>query len=296
MALDAHTLRLLDTFALRTRKSFYGARQGTHRSHRRGHGVEFAEYRSYELGDNPRYIDWNLYARSDKIYVKRYLEEETVSVFLVLDGSRSLTHPALQLKWHAATHLATCASYVALASHDPVTVSVLGGQQSPQFWGARSFGPLGAFLDTQGDRLIQSAPQTLDIVEATRIAATRVRFPGICVVISDFLYPLEDVVSMLSPFRARNMEIHAIQMLGEQDIDPDPESNGSTLVDSETGEEIGLSLDPSSRELYAQRLAAHTNAVREHCLSAQIKFVQAVAREPLAENSISILRSMGLFV
>ena len=150
MALDAHTLKLLDTFALKTRRSFYGARQGSHRSQRRGHGVEFAEYRSYELGDNPRYIDWNLYARSDKIYVKRYLEEETVSVFMVLDGSRSLTHPALQKKWHAAAHLATCASYIALASHDPVTISVLGGRQSPQFWGARSFAPLADFLDGEG--------------------------------------------------------------------------------------------------------------------------------------------------
>ena len=296
MALDARTLRLLDTFALRTRRSFYGARQGTHRSQRRGHGVEFAEYRSYELGDNPRYIDWNLYARSDKIYVKRYLEEETVSVFLVIDGSRSLTHPALQLKWHAAAHFATCASYIALASHDPVTVSVLGGHQSPQFWGPRSFAPLGAFLDSEGTRLIEGAPTTIDIVEAARIAATRVRFPGICVVISDFLYPLEEVVTMLSSFRSRNMEIHAVQMLGAQDIDPDPASSGSTLVDSETGEEIGLSLDPSAREHYARKLKEHTEAIRQHCLSAQIHFVPAVAREPLAENSISILRTMGLFI
>jgi len=296
MALDAHTLRLLDTFALRTRRSFYGARQGTHRSQRRGHGVEFAEYRSYELGDNPRYIDWNLYARSDKIYVKRYLEEETVSVFMVLDGSRSLTHPALQSKWHAAAHFATCASYVALASHDPVTISVLGGRQSPQFWGPRAFAPLSDFLDAEGTSLITNEPKKIDLIESARIAATRVKFPGICVVVSDFLYPLQDVVTMLASFRARNMEIHAVQILGARDLDPAPGSDGGALVDSETGEEIGLSLDPSSRALYAERLAAHTEAVRSHCLSAQIQFHQAIAQEPLAENSVSILSTMGLFV
>jgi uncharacterized protein (DUF58 family) len=296
MALDAHTLRLLDTFAIRARRSFYGARQGTHRSQRRGHGVEFAEYRSYELGDNPRYIDWNLYARSDKIYVKRYLEEETVSVFMVIDGSPSLTHPALQLKWHAAAHLATCASYIALSSQDPVTVSILGGRHSPQFWGARSFAPLGNFLEAEGERLAQGPHTKVDIVEAARLAATRVRFPGICVVVSDFIYPLEDVVAMLSWFRSRNMEVHAVQMLGAQDIDPDPQSTGSTLVDSETGEEMGLSLDASAREHYAKKLAQHSEAIRHHCLSAHIHFVQAEAREPLAENSISILSAMGLFV
>ena len=85
-------------------------------------------------------------------------------------------------------------------------------------------------------------------------------------------------------------------MLGAQDLDPAPGSNGSALVDSETGEEIGLSLDSASRAQYAGRLAAHTEAVRNHCLSAQIQFHQVVAQEPLAENSISILSGMGLFV
>jgi uncharacterized protein (DUF58 family) len=296
MALDAQTLKLLDTFALKTRRSFYGARQGTHRSQRRGHGVEFAEYRSYELGDNPRYIDWNLYARSDKIYVKRYLEEETVSVFIVLDGSRSLTHPALQKKWHAAAHLATCASYIALASHDPVTISVLGGRHSPQFWGPRAFAPLGDFLDAEGQSLITEAPKEINVLESARIAATRTRFPGICVVISDFLYPLRDVVTMLSSFRARNMETHAVQILGEQDLNPAPDSDGGTLVDSETGEALGLSLDPTSRARYLEELQNHTEAIRNHCLSAQIDFIQIEARDPLAEASISALSTMRLFV
>lgn len=296
MALDAHTLKLLDTFAIKTRRSFYGARQGSHRSQRRGHGVEFAEYRSYELGDNPRYIDWNLYARSDKIYVKRYLEEETVSVFMVLDGSRSLTHPALQKKWHAAAHLAMCASYIALASHDPVTISVLGGKQSPQFWGPRSFAPLGDFLDAEGQKLITEASQVTNLLESARIAATRVRFPGICVVISDFLYPLSDIVTMLSSFRARNMEIHAVQVLGDQDLNPVPGSDGGTLVDSETGEELGLSLDASSRERYIEGIRSHTGAIRNYCLSTQIDFLQIDARDPLAENSIAALGAMRLFV
>jgi uncharacterized protein (DUF58 family) len=228
--------------------------------------------------------------------VKRYLEEETVSVFMVLDGSRSLTHPALQLKWHAAAHFATCASYIALASHDPVTISVLGGRQSPQFWGPRSFAPLSSFLDAEGTSLIANEPKKIDLIESARIAATRVKFPGICVVISDFLYPLQDVVTMLASFRSRNMEIHAVQILGAQDLDPAPGSEGSALVDSETGEEIGLSLNSSSRAQYAERLAAHTQAVRAHCLSAQIRFHQAVAQEPFAENSVSMLSAMGLFL
>lgn len=296
MKLDSRTLQLLDAFALRTRRAFYGARQGSHRSQRRGHGVEFAEYRSYEIGDNPRAIDWNLYARSDKVYVKRYLEEETVTIFIVLDGSRSLTHPALKEKWESAAHLAMCASYIGLASHDPVSISILGGPQSPVFWGPKSFGSLTTFLTEATTMLVEGAPSERSIVENARLAATRVRFPGICLFISDFLYPLEDVAAMLSPFRARNMEIHAIQLLGLTDIDPAPESDGATLVDSETGRELGLSLDPESRTRYHEALSQHTSAIREHCLGAHIEFVSARVNEPLSEHSLEILRSMGLFV
>ena len=296
MVLDQNTLRLLDTLVIRTRKAFYGARQGAHRSQRRGHGVEFAEYRSYELGDNPRYIDWNLYARSDKLYVKRYLEEETVSFFIVLDGSRSLTHPALRLKWECATHLATCASYVALASQDPVTISVLGGAHSPAFWGARSLSSIRSFLEAVPTPASDEEPAPFDTVEAARRAATRVTFPGICLIISDFLYPLEHVASTIAAFRARNMELHAVQILGPSDISPSPESGGETLVDSETGEPIGLSLDPASRDRYAIALEGHIERVRDHCHGAQVQFISTVAREPLAQTSIDTLTRMGLFV
>jgi uncharacterized protein (DUF58 family) len=258
--------------------------------------VEFAEYRSYELGDNPRYIDWNLYARSDKVYVKRYLEEETVSIFIVIDGSRSLTHPDLREKWESATHLALCASYVALASHDPVTISILGGGPSPAYWGPRSLASLSDFIDSAGAVTSDERTPARDIVESARVAATRVRFPGICILISDFLYPLPDVAAVLSAFRARNMELHAVQVLGARDIDPDPGSDGSTLVDSETGQALGLSLDRESRARYQEMLSRHIDGVREHCLGAQIKFTSAVARQPLAEGSIEILSSMGLFV
>ena len=296
MAFDAQTLRLLDTFALRTRRSFYGLRQGSHRSQRRGHGVEFAEYRSYELGDNPRYIDWNLYARSDKIYVKRYLEEETVSMFVVVDGSRSLTHTALQAKWHAASHLASCISYIALAAHDPVTLSILGGPHSPAFWGSKAFASLTDFLDGAGQGLISDTPLQIDLPETARRVATRVRFPGICVIISDFLYPLSEIAAMLSSFRARNMEIHAIQILGDSDVDPAPGSDGGTLVDSETGQPLGISLDDASREQYQALMASHTQALRDHCLAAHIQFVSARLKQPLADNSIDILHQMGLFI
>jgi uncharacterized protein (DUF58 family) len=258
--------------------------------------VEFAEYRKYEIGDNPRYIDWNLFARSDKLYIRRYLQEENVSLFIIIDGSRSLTHPALRSKWDLATLIAAFASYIALSAQDPVTISVLGGPHSSIFWGGRAFNSVKNFLGQATDTLVQDAPLDIDIVELSRRLATRVQFPGVCLVISDFLYASDTVAEVLGAFRARNMEVHAIQLLGSSDIEPDPGAIGATLTDSETGEQLGLSLDPESRARYAQLLQEHTNTVRNHCLSHQIKFVSTEVKEPLAECGIETLTNMSLFV
>ena len=296
MLIDANTLRVLDTFVVRTRRSFFGIRQGAHRSPRRGHGIEFAEYRQYEAGDNPRYIDWNLYARSDKLYIKRYLEEENVSVFIIIDASRSLTHPDLRAKWDLASYITAFASYIALTSQDPVAISILGGPSSPIFWGGKAFSSVTRFINDATSKIVQDTAIQLDLSEEARRAATRVRFPGVCLIISDFLYPLEQVSQVLGHLQARNMEVHAIQVLGQADIDPQPGSLGSTCTDSETGERLGLALDPASRKKYAQLLEGHNKGVREYCLQHQIKFVSSVAEGPLAERGIETLTEMSLFV
>ena len=296
MLIDANTLRILDTFVVRTRRSFFGLRQGAHRSPRRGHGIEFAEYRKYDAGDNPRYIDWNLYARSDKLYIKRYLEEENVSVFIIIDGSRSLTHPDLRIKWDLASHLAAYASYIALTSQDPVSISVLGGPSSPVFWGGKAISSVLRFLNDTTTSLVQNSAQAIDIQDQARRAATRVRFPGVCLVLSDFLYPVDQVADVLGYLQARNMEVHAMQILGPADIDPQPGSLGATCTDSETGEQLGLALDDRARSQYGELLKNHIDQVREHCLQHQIKFISTVAREPLAQCGIETLTEMSLFV
>ena len=302
MQLTDETLRILDAFALRTRRSFFGIRQGVHRSQRRGHGVEFAEYRKYEVGDNPRAIDWGLFARSDKLYIKRYLEEENVSVMIVVDASPSLTHQALREKWELACSLAACISYVALAHQDPVAISILGGSHSPMFWGGKAFGSVQQFLKLESGKILQEAPQTTSLQapplpEAARRAATRARFPGICVVISDFLYPIDQAAQVLGAFAARNMEVHALQVLSASDITPCPSMSAATVVDSETGENVPLALDDNARAEYTALLQKHSDELRQHCHGHQIKFTRSVtSNEPSQDTAIDTLAHMGLFV
>jgi uncharacterized protein (DUF58 family) len=298
MQLSAHSLRLLDAFALRAKRSFFGIRQGAHRSQRRGHGVEFAEYRQYQLGDNPRAIDWNLYGRSDKLYIKRYLEEENVSLYIVIDGSRSMTHEQLRAKWDLATHIAACASYIALATQDPVVISVIGGPHSPRYWGGRALAPLIRFLNDATTAVVSDDTKDIDLIASSKRLATRVRFPGILLFISDFLYPVEQVAHVLSHFRARNMEIHAVQVLGPRDHTLDQTRSGETLIDSETGLLQGISLDPDSQSLYQQLLQQHIVSIRQHCLQNQISFHSTLLHEeePIEQAALTTVSSLGLFV
>ena len=298
MQLSPQSLRLLNTLALRAKRSFYGMRQGAHRSQRRGHGVEFAEYRQYEVGDNPRAIDWNLYSRSDKLYIKRYLEEENVVLYIVIDGSRSMTHTELRQKWDLATYLTLAASYIALATQDPVVISVLGGPHSPRFWGGRAFSPLTTFMRETSRSIVSNDQSPLDLVSAAKRAATRVRFPGILLYISDFLYAPNEVAASLSHFRARNMEIHAVQVLGEADCSLEHLPQSPTVLDSETSASQGLLLSSDSRIRYESLLAEHIASIRNHCLSHQISFtsLRYDSSKSLEESALSTISAMGLFV
>ena len=298
MQLSTHSIKLLDAFTLRARRSFYGIRQGAHRSQRRGHGVEFAEYRRYEVGDNPRAIDWNLYSRSDKLYIKRYLEEENVALHIVLDGSRSMTHADLRIKWDLAAHIALAASYISLATQDPVTISILGGPSSPRYWGGRAFGPLTRFLTEATTKVVSTSFQNVDLSSAAKRLASTVRFPGILLFISDFLYPVHEIASVLAHFRARNMEIHAIQILGQDDWSLDTSTSSTTLIDSETGASHGIELGAESISLYNSLIQRHVSAVREHCLSSHISYTDSkiALRDSPEELALLTIRRMGLFI
>lgn len=298
MMLSADSLRILSALSLRTKRSFYGTRHGSHRSLRRGHGMEFAEYRTYEVGDNPRTIDWNLYGRSDKLYSKRFLEEENVALYIVIDGSRSITHPELREKWDCARFLALATSYVALASHDVVTVSILGGATSCRFSGGRSYGRIQDFLHAETQRLDKEPNTVIDLERETKLLASRLTFPGICIFISDFLYPQDLVYGIFSHLRARNLELHAIQVLGEDDVYPADSDDSALYADSETGEDRELDVSPSTVEEYTQLLQEHNESIRLAIVEQGASFVQVAmdSNSTAEESAVTAVTSMGVFV
>jgi len=85
--------RRLQQLKIRTRRSFLGSRQGSHLSPRKGQGLEFSEFRPYTPGDDYRYIDWGVYGRTDRVFIRQYREEQDLNVMVMLDASASMAYP-----------------------------------------------------------------------------------------------------------------------------------------------------------------------------------------------------------
>src|ERR1700726_4792639 len=120
-------LARLEQLRIRTRRGFAGLGKGSHLSPRRGSSLEFSDFRHYALGDDFRFIDWGMYARTDKLYIKLFKEEEDLLTYIFLDASASMGFPAADKKFGRAVATALAIAYVALASGDRVMLRVLAG-------------------------------------------------------------------------------------------------------------------------------------------------------------------------
>src|SRR5205807_145909 len=119
----------LEHLRIKTRREYAGLGKGAHLSPRRGSSLEFSDFRHYSMGDDFRYIDWGLYGRTDKLYIKLFKEEEDLLTYIFLDASASMAYPARDAKFSAAVTIALALAYVALAAGDRVMIRVLAGSE-----------------------------------------------------------------------------------------------------------------------------------------------------------------------
>lgn len=281
-------LRQLELLRIRARRSFLGTRQGGHVSLKRGHGIEFSDFRKYELGDDPRHIDWNVYARSERLYVKRFQEEQDLSVFIFLDSTASMHNPAADRKWEYARDLVLALAYVALLQQDGVTIAVPGVWHSPRFSGGKSVHQIAKALEKP--RLSPAAKYR----KSMERAISQVRFPGVAFFVSDFLMPLKEIQYYFSVLRSRNLDICAIQVLGENDLDPLPRQEQVVAIDSENGEEVELLLSPEERKDYGYALENHNRQLRAFLAENGISCITALTSQALSDFMANNLAGTGL--
>ena len=180
-------LTQLETLRLRTRKEFLGSQTGSYSSPRRGTSLEFADYRRYAPGDDLRYLDWGIYARTDRLYVKVFREEVDLFAYVFIDASASMAFPSREEKFLPASHVALALSYVILANHDHVKLHLLqegaSGSASPFYRGRRRM------MDCVNFATSVTPGGAFDLAPALSDHLKRLRRPGKAILISDFLMP-----------------------------------------------------------------------------------------------------------
>jgi len=280
--------RRLQALKIHTRRSFLGSRQGSHISNRRGHGLEFAEFRPYTAGDDFRHIDWGIYGRSDRLYIREFRDEQDLNVAVILDTSASMAHPAGESKFELARDVALSLGYIALSDGDTVTFSLLGQKNSPRYTGARA-------ISRAINELKKVKPEgSHSMLEETRAAIARLKLPGKCFLISDFLFDSEEQFAMLDLLRAKNFEIVVLQILAPSELRLELALSDAVLIDAESGEKLELALNASSRKEYARALAEHIERLEFYCQKAAIPHVLISSESSVSEVVLNRLPQIGL--
>ncbi len=281
---DETFLRQLERLLLLMRSPVRGGLKGGRRSVKRGQSVEFADYRDYALGDDLRQLDWNVYARLEKLFVKLFIEEEDVTVTLLLDASASMAtgHPE---KLTFAKRAAAALGYIALASEDKVSVSALTGRSSRRRASLRGSGRVFRLLADLS--AIDPADGPTDLVTAARHAAAQIHGRGIVVLLSDLLDPGADRV--VRELAATGSELIVMHILSPEELDPRLEGD-LRLVDTETGERVDITADLATIDAYKLRLAAWKEGFADIAAKRRASYVDLASDVNLADLMFAELR------
>jgi len=281
---DEAFLRQLERLLLLLRAPVRGGLKGGRRSVKRGQSVEFADYREYTLGDDLRQLDWNVLARLEKLFVKLFIEEEDVTITVLLDGSASMasgTPDKLQFAKRAAAAL----GYIGLASEDKVAISVLGGRVARRRTALRGSGRVFRLLAELS--AIAPADGPTDLVAAARHAAAQLSGRGVVILLSDLLDPAADrVIRELASTRSELIVLH---VLSPQELDP-PLEGDLRLVDAETGEGVDLTADLATIDAYRARLAAWKDGFATLAARREATYVDLSSDVPLNDLIFAELR------
>src|SRR5436305_3760053 len=278
----------LEQLELVSRKMLAGRMKGDRLSKRKGRGAEFADYRPYTVGDDLRFLDWNLYGRMEKLFLRLFLEEEDLSVYLLIDNSRSMDS-GNPTKLRYAKQVAAALGFIGLVNLDRVSIEAVGGGdagRSPVYRGRPRLWRLLKFLDNV------PVADSGDVHRALRRFAPRATGQGLAVILSDFLDKdgYEDGLRFLA---ARSLDVYAVQVLSQEEIDP-PYTGDLKLTDVEDGDEAEITISAPLLARYRQTLTAFRSALSGFCTKRGMQYLFTSNQVPFEKMVPGYLRSRGL--
>jgi uncharacterized protein (DUF58 family) len=286
---DTAALMKMRSLELRAKAAVEGLARGLHRSVRHGFSVEFTEYRPYTPGDDPRFLDWRVYARSDRDFVKKFEDETNLRCTLVVDHSRSMAYGSGG--WtkgeYAATLAATLATFLT-GQGDAVGLVTFAGDIEGYLPPRHRAGHLRRLLHALEAPPAGRASAVVPALE--RVAATLQR-RGLLVLVSDLLAATDGLERQLGGLRVARHEVVVLQVLDRAEIDFAFEG-AAHFLDLETDRR--LLLDPrSARDEYRRALEAHLARIRRIADKLGIDYVLCPTDGPIDGVLVDLLARRG---
>ncbi|HOX08590.1 MAG TPA: DUF58 domain-containing protein [Planctomycetota bacterium] len=288
LGLDPAFVRRLAELSVVNRRILAGRMRGERRSKKRGISVEFADYRDYVSGDDLRFVDWNIYGRLDRMFLKLFLEEEDRFIYLLLDSSHSMAYGAPR-KIDYAARVAAALGYVALSDMDRVALAAAAG------------GTLEAFRPRRGkaqvwrlfEFLEKVEPQgTTDLAGSVRRFCLENRRRGVVVVVSDFLDPA-GYEEPLKALAGRGHEVFALHLLAREEVEPELQGD-LKLLDVETEAQVEVSATRGMLRAYRRQLDLFRGGMKAFCAAHGVGYLFTSTAVPFEELVLSYLRAVGL--
>ena len=290
--------RRFDPLMLYAKKIRSGSMKGERRSVKRGTSIEFADYRNYTPGDDLRKLDWNVYARLEKPYIKLLEDEEDLAVHLLLDISASMNWPneddsdagdTEHNKLLFAKRLFAGLAYISLTSGDRLVLSALNDGGINQFGPARGRVQIVPMLRYAHNL---QAEGVTDLNQHLRDYAIREKRSGLVIIITDMFSP-DGYIEGLNRLIGIGHEIAIIHLLSPDEVMP-PLAGDLSLIDIETGRTQEVTVDASMRAIYQQRLTAWLDGIRDDCARKGVHYLMVETDIPFEKVILFELRKLGI--
>lgn len=276
----------LPTMELRARRIVEGLFASFHRSPFRTFGVEFADYRKYERGDEPRHIDWKLFSRTDKYYVKQFFNETNMRGYLLLDASRSMgysTGPISKLEY--GCYLSAALAFLMLNQNDSVGLMSFDSELRDYLGSGGTRRHLARMFDLLDG--LEPGRQT-DIAAICHRAARLLKRRGMVVLISDLLGDAESILKALQHVRNKRHDMIVFHLIDKAEREF-PFKRLTRFRDVETSRQV-LVDSRSYRKTYLDRLGDFIEQIKRGCYGAQIDYVNIDTSEPFDKALLAYLR------
>jgi uncharacterized protein (DUF58 family) len=275
--IDPQALMMIRSLELRARAVVEGFWSGIHRSPYHGFSVEFTEYRQYTPGDDPRYLDWRVFARSDRYFIKKYEDETNLRVHLLVDQSRSMNYGSREYtKSTYASTLAATLAYFLYLQGDAVGLLTFDQVVRDYLPARHRVGHLRQIMLALERPPIGTAT---DLEPALERITSLVRRRGLVALVSDFLAPIDRLERNLIALTAMGHEVTVFHIIDPAELNLGVESP-SLFQDVESSREMYI--DPAAaRVAYTKKFDAHVSALQATCRKLGVNYSQLTTAQPL---------------